>query len=649
MINRLKNRAQFELEKFILRGSIHRLLFIALVIVFISIAAGLVAYFAAAAFDSPGTAIWWAFLRLTDPGYLGDDEGLLLRTVSTIVTVLGYVFFMGALIAIMTQGLNENIARLQRGLTPIALKHHFLMLGWTNRTATIIEELLRSEERVKRFLELLGAKRLRVVVLAEEDPVLLVHELKERLGPLWNPRQITFRQGSALRPEHLRRVDFLRAGAIILPAGESVEDTAMTADGRTIKSLLATSRSCSGRAPDHAPLMVAEILDQKKVALAERAYGGPIEVITSDQVVGRLIAQTVRHAGVSRVYAELLTQDEGNEIYLPTIPGLAGMRFGDAAGALPLAVPVGVVRPAGDRHESVLIPPADFELLEEDRLVVVAADYDDSRATSGGAPAVRGKEPPTATPVPAPDAPRRVLVLGWNHKAPALIEEFDRYDGDRYELHVLSLIPAAERQTMVERRGAKIRHVAVRHIEGDYTSTADLGQFRLDDYTNVVLLASGRLESEQESDARTILGYLLLQEALATGLAEPEILVELMEPGNADFFHSRADEVLVSPLVLSHMLAQVALRRELRTVFDELFGAGGAEIIFRRALEYGLVDREIGFHDLQRAAAARGEIALGYRIDDDWEGPRGGVRLNPDRNERFALGDADRVVVLTRY
>lgn len=39
---------------------------------------------------------------------------------------------------------------------------------------------------------------------------------------------------------------------------------------------------------------------------------------------------------------------------------------------------------------------------------------------------------------------------------------------------------------------------------------------------------------------------------------------------------------------LSHMLAKVALRRELRAVYDELFGPGGAEIEVRRRREIAI-------------------------------------------------------------
>ena len=119
MIKRGINQLKFELERIILRGARYQLLIIALLICLVSLGAGFLAFSFSTAFEAYGESAWWAFLRLSDPGYLGDDKGLLLQTISTIVTVLGYVLFMGALIAIMTQWLQGTMRKLESGLTPI--------------------------------------------------------------------------------------------------------------------------------------------------------------------------------------------------------------------------------------------------------------------------------------------------------------------------------------------------------------------------------------------------------------------------------------------------------------------------------------------------------------------------------------------------
>jgi hypothetical protein len=52
----------------------------------------------------------------------------------------------------------------------------------------------------------------------------------------------------------------------------------------------------------------------------------------------------------------------------------------------------------------------------------------------------------------------------------------------------------------------------------------------------------------------------------------------------------------------------------------------------------------VRFGDAQRAAAARGEIALGFRRP---AGAEKGVRLNPDRDTEWVVTPEDEVVVLT--
>jgi hypothetical protein len=141
---RLLDRLRYALERLFMRGAQYRLLAVAALIGLISVTGGALAMLASGAFDSFGEAVWWAFLRLTDPGYLGDDVGTLNRTVSTILTVLGYVVFLGALVAIMTQWLNARMERLESGLTPVVRNDHVLVLGWTNRTDAIVRELLLS-------------------------------------------------------------------------------------------------------------------------------------------------------------------------------------------------------------------------------------------------------------------------------------------------------------------------------------------------------------------------------------------------------------------------------------------------------------------------------------------------------------------------
>jgi ion channel POLLUX/CASTOR len=649
MTGHLTNRAKFLLERLVLRGAHYRLLIIAALIGLLSVVAGAIVHIMGGGPDGGfPAAVWWAFLRLSDPGYLGDDEGVLLRLVSTLLTVLGYVVFLGALVAIMTQWLNARMRALEAGLTPIAQRDHVLIIGWTNRTPTIVQELVLAGSRVRRFLQLHGTRRLRIAILAEEVTTELSIELRERLGPLWNERQVILRTGSALRLDHLRRVDFMHASVVIMPATDFGTGGPDQADARTIKALLSVASHQRGRDNGELPLVVAEIFDSRRIDVARRAYGGPIEILASDAIISRLIAQNVRHPGLSHVYGELLTQRHGNEVYVRRFPSLEGATVSEIAAHFDEAVLLGVVRPAGDTFRPLLNPDARTRLEAGDRLAMMARSY---AATEPADAAFDGAITRAAAVRPAADGPRRplrVLVLGWSHKVPALLREFDSYASESFEIDVVSTAPVGRREAALHRYDVRPQRLLVRQHEADFATPSVLEHLDVASFDSIVLLGSDRLVSGEESDARSMLGYLMLRDLLPQH-GGPTVLIELLDAGNLPLFGGPTGEVLVSPVILSHMLAQVALRHELRSVFEELFGPGGAEIIFRAPAEYGLDGAHASFRDVESAAAARGETALGVRIADRAGLHAATTTLNPPRAQFWSFAEGDEIVALTTY
>ena len=141
-----------------------------------------------------------------------------------------------------------------------------------------------------------------------------------------------------------------------------------------------------------------------------------------------------------------------------------------------------------------------------------------------------------------------------------------------------------------------------------------------------------------------------MRDLLSKAACRPHVLVELRDPTNADLFDDADTEVLASGEVVSHIVAQVALRGELRAVFDQLLGPDGPEIVFRPASELGLVGA-VRFSDVLEVAAQRNETALGVRVRGDGTASytNGGIVLNPARQRIFHLGEQDAVVVLTSY
>jgi Trk K+ transport system NAD-binding subunit len=124
------------------------------------------------------------------------------------------------------------------------------------------------------------------------------------------------------------------------------------------------------------PLVVAEVFDASKAPIARSAYSGPIEIVSSDAVIARLIAQNLRHRGLSQVFHEILSHGIGSEVCVRECPGLRGRRFFELDRAFPQAIPLGLIRPGSTAAEPLLNPPPNTEVCAGDRLVFLAPSYE---------------------------------------------------------------------------------------------------------------------------------------------------------------------------------------------------------------------------------------------------------------------------------
>ncbi len=643
MLDRFKNKIKFLLERLLVRGAFYQLLFIASLIILIASLSGFLAYFLTDAFKLE-EAIWWAFLRLTDPGYLGDDQGVILRSISTFVTVCGYVFFMGALIAIMTQWLNRKMKKLESGLTPITDKNHILILGWTNRTPTIVSEIVNSTERTKRFLKRIGSKTLKIVILTEEVDSNVSYELQQELGKNWNPWQITFRTGNPLNIESLERVDFKNASVIIITGDEFSTGKADVIDARGIKILLSIMHNSKEKNAKKLPYVVLELFDTRLFEIANDSYDGEIEVLTTDEIITRLVTQNVRHRGLSTVYTEL-TDTKGSNIFLPELKkDLEGKDFYELIDLFPKGIPIGLVRNEGKETQTILNPTDELKLRLDDKIIMIAESLEDAKTLNKEIPKT---DKPNFEIKPFHEViDKNILFLGWNHRVPLIIKEFDSYENENFEIDVLSLIPIEERKRQLQKFNVLTENIKFANLIGDFTSPFELKKAMEKDYDSIVLVGSDWLETHEASDARTILGYLVLQKILKEQNFNPNVLVELFDKENEKIIKEENGEALFTPVIVSHMIAQTSLKREISKIYDELFTVGGAEIYFKSPKDYFLNSKKTTFNALQKEIFSKGDILIGLYYQNSQKQK---LFLNPPKDEQLKLSDKLELVVLTTY
>ncbi|TDC12448.1 potassium transporter TrkA [Actinomadura bangladeshensis] len=584
--------------------------------------------------DWPGM-VWRSLLRTLDPGTMGDDTGTGPFLALMLVSTVGGIFIVSSLIGVLTTGLEAKIGELRKGRSRIVEHGHTVLLGWSDQVFTVVAELVEANQSRRRSC---------VAILADRDKVEMEDAIRARVGDLGRTR-IVCRTGDPLKVADVELVSPGTARSILIVTPELAD-----ADTRVIKVLLALGARNWG---EQGPHVVAAVHDSANLPAARLAGGERAHVIDADDVAIRLIVQSHRQSGLSQVCTELL-DFVGHEFYMRPEPSLAGRPFGEALSAYDLGVPGGLRRADGT---VLLNPPMDTVLRADDEIIVLAEDDLLIRLASGAPPPVR--EEAISTAVAREPVPERTLMLGWNHRAPKIIELLDEFLAAGSELVV-----AAPREDPTAGLPAPA-NLKIDFVRAEPTERPSLESLGVGAYQKVIVLSDAGHDRDH-ADARTLVTLLHLrdmEDALGApgdppsrGAANPHtprndpfaIVSEINDDANREIAQvTKADDFIVSEKLISLMLTQLSENRHLYDVFVDLLDPAGSEIYLKPACDYLVPGAEANFATLIESARRRGEVALGYRLTARFHEPPGyGVILNPDKAAPLTLAADDRVIVL---
>src|SRR5918994_1390458 len=423
-------------------------------------------------------------------------------------------------------------------------------------------------------------RRGRIVVLAPEEKPVMEEAIRDRVGDTKTTR-IVCRTGDPASPHDLRIVNTDEARSIVVLAGGG--DGA--GDAEAVKAVLAVmTRESQG---EHSTV-VAEMNDIETARALHEATGGRVVTVRAVDVVARITAQACRQPGLSFVWQNLL-DFAGDEIYFQPAPELEGHTYGEALLAYGTSSVIG--RRGADGTISVN-PPMGSVFAAADSVIAISADDD-------------------------------TIVFGGivDERAPDLVDAAELVDVDLGRLH------------------PKFHNTG-----GNLDELSRSVQRRA--YDKVIILGYRWGISPAEADARSLLTLLILQQALVADSSgrRPRIVTELLDARDVELARATgADDFVVSDELSSLMLAQLAERADLEDVFADLFDVEGSAIALQPATWY-VTASQVPFRRVVAAARARGESAIGYRIE---HGPGGlpVVVLNPHKTDPVTLGGSDQVVV----
>ncbi len=569
--------------------------------------------------------MWMGLMRTLDAGTMGGDEGSWAYLFAMFAVTLGGVFVISTLIGILTTGLEAKLDSLRKGRSKVVESGHTVILGWSDQIFSIIPELVAANENQRRSC---------IAVMADKDKVEMEEEIRDKAGPTKRTK-IVCRRGSPIDLGDLEIVGIHTAKAIIV-----LSPPAEDPDADVIKTVLAVTNHPHRRPePYH---VVAEIYDPKNMEAARMVGGDEAELVLVSDLIARVVAQTCRQSGLSVVYTELLDFG-GDEIYFhDPEPALVGKTFGDALFVYEGSSVIGMVPKGGS---PALNPPMDTRINDGDKLIVIAEDDDTTKLS--GRTDYGVDERAFATTAPAEAKPERTLILGWNRRACAIINELDNYVAPGSYVAVAANY--AEGKDDIAKYCAGLRNQKVAYHHGDTTDRRTLDSLAIETFQHVILLSYSDTLSAQEADSRTLVTLLHLRD-IADRTGRPfSIVSEMLDVRNRNLAEvTKADDFIVSDKLVSLMLAQIAENKALNAVFADVFDPEGSEIYLKPAENYVRPGEGVTFYTLLEAARRRGEVAIGYKLRAlaSDAAKSYGVFTNPKKSDQVTFAAGDKIVVI---
>ena len=625
-------------------------------------------------------AMWQNFVHVIDTGALGNDQLWGYRIVSIIVTLFGVLIF-GALVGVLTTGLDNLFIEIRKGKTEIVKKDFTLILGWNPTIFKIISELVISNA---------NHKNKKIVILSKNDKIKMEDEINLRINqkellknfyePLGEKNRKTYqtkiycRSGNIIDLDDLNIVHPENAESIIILSDEEGKS-----DINTIKCILALRKK--------AKKIITEIKDENNKELLDFCFHNEenenILYIPSEKWLSRITAQASRQPGFSVIATEILNYDKDEIYFSKAGKEIIGKTFKEVSLNCTTSIVLGIHKKNLDKNnlkevyrkeieeggllgvkKNILLNP--YEKLsnniingenigciieEGDELILLQSDDGipefDFEALKNESFQWKSSMEDTFLPK------SKTLILGYNKRIYKIVSELYEYISSDSEVNIIAKMEEEIEKELKESFGQENVKNAETTDYKIYENECKDGKFDLETYESIIILGYDNLDI-QEKDAKSMLTMLLLKRILEKKnrcrLKEKNIVIEIYDEKNREIVElTEVSDYIISDTIISSVISQLSEEKRLYYVFDELLGGEGCEIYLFSADNY-IEDfgREYTFKELSTIVANETSILLGYRdMTERVEKEKNyGVHLNVNKNQKIKLKKSDKLIVL---
>ena len=589
-------------------------------------------------------ALWWSMKHILDPGALAENYGAppMVIAFALFNSIMGLVI-TSALIGYIVNSIQSAVEETRKGTSIIKESGHFLILGWNRKAIPILTHLADLEEK------------LRVVILTATDPEILRNELR-RQGRNLKSLKVLPLQGSITSPGELTRIA-LKNSAFVIVLAEGLGMKNSFSDVTTLKTLMLINAKLNST---KRPNVVAEIVDTDKLKIANIVSESQHPIVSSGQIISKIIVQCARYPGYSAVYRELFAIKK-TTIEVAKIDHEEGDAFGEIASRILNGTAIGISWLKNDngkqRRVTILNPEPDFDLAEDDEIIVIRDINEPLEISSQktGSTSISNEATQINLGIPARPNVKKVLIFSISPNIGEIIKEMNEHTLERLEI-MLACKNAAENcdflSNILRKKHGDVKDIFATQplfepVEFDLEGAWSLEGLTLTEFDAIFILAD-ESELRVDADSRTVLLLVLIKNLRDRSQGEnfPPVVTEILDQQTLDLLdRSPINDAVISTEFISNLLLQVARNPFLEAIYRELLNAGGVEMGFRPMERYTTIGEKTNHGDIVKAAQGLNETVIGYKIFDEIDPS---IIINPNKNECFQFSNKDQLIVLAQ-
>lgn len=555
--------------------------------------------------------LWYTFNHVVDPGYLFGEGGesvtfLILMTIATFWGVLVY----SLIISFVATSLRTKIDLLQSGRSQVYAKNHIVILDYNDTVPIMIQELNEAYDDSQRNV---------VVILSNQD-AFAIHQHIRSLVPKKKQLKLLVRKGNIHLKSDLEKMHVDEAKAVIV---------ASLSDVSTIKTLLALKQTqiFSPHTPGH---VVCVIRDHKNVATAKDLGQKNIEVVYVAELKSKVLARSSLHPGLSSIYKNIFSF-VGEEILFLEDERFIGQTMKDLILTLNHTAAIGMVK----QGTAQINLPSDTRFEKGDQLISIAKSAKDYQFLKEAIKSYTS----AFNQAPYVHTGRKILTIGFNKSTPYVIKDMEKNAGGDSSLVMLVPTESAKDKLLSKHPESMFEDFKVQ--VGTTFSRQVLEELNLTEFDTIAIFANQDI-TEEDADAESLMTLLHIHNLLEDKKKKPSVVIEIEESQNTEALaYVNVDDFLVSHILISKIMTQIAENRFAHQVIQELVSDTGPEFYLRRANSYIKSKENLPLMAYKEAALEKNQVMVGYKLEQH------PVILNPDFTETIPFGPKDRIVVVS--